>query len=29
MERVQKVRGKTTGKDKVATNTHADKHLPA
>lgn len=29
MDRVQKARRKTTGKDKVATNTKADKHLPA
>lgn len=29
MERVQKARGKTTGKNKVAKNTKADKYLPA
>ncbi len=29
MERVQKARGKTTGKGKVAVNSKADKHLPA
>jgi hypothetical protein len=29
MDRVQKARGKTTGKKRVATNTHADKYLPA
>lgn len=29
MERVQKQRGKTTGKGKVAVNSKADKHLPA
>jgi len=29
MDRVQKARGKTTGKNKVAANTRADKHLPA
>jgi len=29
MDRVQKARGKTTGKNKVAANTHADKYLPA
>jgi hypothetical protein len=29
MERVQKARGKTTGKGKVAVNSRADKHLPA
>ena len=29
MERVQKARGKTVGKDKVATNSRAYKHLPA
>jgi len=29
MDRVQKARGKTVGKNKVATNTRADKHLPA
>jgi len=29
MERVQKRRGKTTGKGKVAVNSKADKHLPA
>jgi hypothetical protein len=29
MDRVQKARGKTTGKNKVATNTRADKYLPA
>ena len=29
MDRVQKARGKTTGKNKVAANTNADKHLPA
>jgi hypothetical protein len=29
MDRVQKARGKTVGKDKVAANTKADKHLPA
>ena len=29
MERVQKARGKTTGKNKVAKNTRADKYLPA
>jgi hypothetical protein len=29
MDRVQKARGKTTGKKRVATNTRADKYLPA
>jgi len=29
MNRVQQARGKTTGKDNVAKNSHADKHLPA
>jgi hypothetical protein len=29
MERVQKARGKTVGKNKVATNSRAEKHLPA
>ena len=29
MERVQKQRGKTVGKGKVAVNSKADKHLPA
>ena len=29
MDRVQKARGKTTGKNKVAANSRADKHLPA
>ena len=29
MDRVQRARGKTTGKDRVATNTSADKYLPA
>jgi len=29
MDRVQKARGKTTGKNKVAKNTRADKYLPA
>jgi hypothetical protein len=29
MDRVQKARRKTVGKDRVATNTRADKHLPA
>jgi len=29
MDRVQRARGKTTGKNKVAANTRADKHLPA
>jgi hypothetical protein len=29
MDRVQRARGKTTGKGKVAKNTRADKHLPA
>ena len=29
MDRVQKARGKTTGKNKVAVDTRADKHLPA
>lgn len=29
MDRVQKARGKTTGKDKVAANTRSDKYLPA
>ena len=29
MDRVQKARGKTTGKRRVATNTRADKYLPA
>ena len=29
MDRVQKARGKTVGKGKVAKNTKADKHLPA
>lgn len=29
MDRVQKARGKTVGKKKVAVNTKADKHLPA
>jgi hypothetical protein len=29
MDRVQKSRRNTVGKDKVATNTKADKHLPA
>lgn len=29
MDRVQKARGKTTGKDRVAANTRAEKHLPA
>ena len=29
MDRVQKARGKTTGKGKVAANTRADKYLPA
>lgn len=29
MDRVQKARGKTTGKNRVAANTRADKHLPA
>jgi hypothetical protein len=29
MDRVQKARGKTTGKNRVATNSRADKYLPA
>ena len=29
MDRVQKARGKTVGKNRVAANTRADKHLPA
>lgn len=29
MDRIQKTRGKTVGKNKVATNSRADKHLPA
>jgi hypothetical protein len=29
MDRVQKARGKTTGKDRVATNSRSDKYLPA
>ena len=29
MDRVQRARGKTTGKNKVATNSRADKYLPA
>lgn len=29
MDRVQRARGKTTGKNKVAANTRADQHLPA
>ena len=29
MDRVQRARGKTTGKKRVAANTRADKHLPA
>ena len=29
MDRVQRARGKTTGKNRVAANTRADKHLPA
>jgi hypothetical protein len=29
MDRVQKARGKTVGKDRVAANTKADRHLPA
>jgi hypothetical protein len=29
MDRVQKARGKTTGKNKVAANSRSDKHLPA
>jgi hypothetical protein len=29
MDRVQKQRGKTTGKGKVAVNSKADKHMPA
>lgn len=29
MDRVQKARGKTTGKNRVATNTRSDKYLPA
>jgi hypothetical protein len=29
MDRIQKARGKTVGKNKVAANTRADKHLPA
>jgi hypothetical protein len=29
MDRVQKARGKTTGKNKVAANSRADQHLPA
>jgi hypothetical protein len=29
MDRVQRARGKTTGKDRVAANTSADKYLPA
>jgi hypothetical protein len=29
MERIQKSRGKTVGKNKVAVNSKADKHLPA
>jgi hypothetical protein len=29
MERIQKRRGKTVGKGKVAVNSKADKHLPA
>lgn len=29
MDRVQKARGKTVGKDKVAKNSRADRHLPA
>jgi len=29
MDRVQKSRSKTTGKDRVAANTRADKYLPA
>ena len=29
MDRIQKARGKTTGKDRVAANTRSDKYLPA
>jgi hypothetical protein len=29
MDRVQRARGKTTGKNRVAANSRADKHLPA
>jgi hypothetical protein len=29
MDRVQKARRKTVGKNRVATNTRAEKHLPA
>ena len=29
MDRIQKARGKTTGKDRVAVNSRADKALPA
>jgi hypothetical protein len=29
MDRIQRARGKTTGKNKVAANSRADKHLPA
>jgi hypothetical protein len=29
MDRIQKSRGKTVGKGKVAANTRSDKHLPA
>jgi hypothetical protein len=29
MDRVQRARGKTTGKNKVAANSRADKYLPA
>jgi hypothetical protein len=29
MDRVQRARGKTTGKNKIAANSRADKHLPA
>ena len=29
MDRIQKARGKTTGKGKVAANSRADKYLPA
>ena len=29
MDRVQRARRKTTGKNRVAANTRADKHLPA
>jgi hypothetical protein len=29
MDRIQKARGNTVGKGKVAANTRSDKHLPA